>query len=256
MRNRGVDIAWGQTAGRRESQQDRAACLSWPNDYHLMLLADGIGGHAAGGTASALAVEGFRAAFLDSRDAAARRRLIHALHAANAALAARIRAEPALQGMGTTLLAAAVEDAALHWVSVGDSPLWLLRAGALRRLNENHSMAAVLDRRAAAGEIAAEEAARSPERSRLLAALLGEALEMVDAPVEALPLQPADVVILASDGVETCSPEELLAVAADKAAEPAEAVVNALLRAVASHDRPAQDNATAIVLKMEATETP
>ena len=251
-----ADIAWGQIRGRRESQQDRAACTSWPNDYHLLLLADGIGGHAAGDTASALAVESFRAAFIGADGLEPRRRLLRALHAANAALAERIRAEPPLAGMGATLLAAALDGGSLRWVSVGDSPLWLFRGGGMRRLNENHSMAAVLDRRAAAGEIAAEEAARSPERSRLLEALLGAELELIDAPAEALPLQPGDTVMLASDGVETCSPEELRAVVAGGASSPADALVNALLQAVAKHDRPAQDNATAIVFKMDAAGAP
>ncbi len=221
------------------------------NDYHLLLLADGIGGNAAGDVASALAVESFRDAFIASDGQRDRRRMIQALHAANAALNERIRAEPHLGGMGTTLLAAAVDGVSLRWVSVGDSPLWLLRDGGMRRLNENHSMAAVLDRRAAAGEITTEEAARSPERSRLLEALLGEEIELIDAPAEALPLRPSDIVMPASDGVETCSPEELCAIVASEASSPAASIVSAVLQAVARHDRPAQDNATVIVLKMD-----
>ena len=246
-----VDIAWGQITGQRESQQDRAACLSWPNDYHLLLLGDGIGGHVAGDVASATVVESFRDAFMHSGGMESRQRLLHSLHAANSSLAERIRVEPQCRGMGTTLTAAVMDGCSLRWVSVGDSPLWLLRDGRMRRLNENHSMAAVLDRRAAAGEITPEAAARSAERSKLLEAVLGEDLEFIDAPVEALPLQPSDIVMLASDGVETCSCGELRDIAANEASPPADSIVNTILQAVERHARLAQDNATVIVLKMD-----
>ncbi len=224
--------------------------MSWNDDYHLLLLGDGIGGHAAGDVASEAVVESFRDAFINSGGMGSRRRLLHSLHAANSSLAERVRAEPRLKGMGTTLTAAVVDGDSLQWVSVGDSPLWLLRDGGMRRLNENHSMAAVLDRRAAKGEIPAEDAARSPERSKLLEAVLGEEFELIDAPAEAIPLQPADIVVLASDGVETCSCGELCDIAASRALSSADSIVNAILQTVETHARPAQDNATVIVLKM------
>lgn len=246
-----VDIAWGQIIGQRESQQDRAACVSWPNDYHLLLLGDGIGGHAAGDLASSTAVERFRETFVHSGDMDCRKRLLHSLHAANSSLAERIRLEPQWKGMGTTLTAAAMDSGSLRWVSVGDSPLWLMRDGRMLRLNENHSMAAVLDRRAAAGEISPAEANRSAERSMLLEAVLGEELECIDAPLEAIPLQSSDIVMLASDGVETCSCDELCAIAGNDASSPAVSIVNAILEAVKKHARPTQDNATVIVLKVD-----
>ena len=243
-----ADIAWGQIQGQRESQQDRAACLSWPNGYHLLLLADGIGGHVAGDAASATVVESFRTAFVGARDPGSRERLLRALQAANLALFDRIEAEPHLAGMGTTLVAAVVDGNSLQWVSVGDSPLWLLRNGEVHRLNENHSIGGVLDRRAAAGEITVQEAAEDAERSRLLEAVLGEDIKRVDAPPDPLPLQPGDLVVLASDGVETCSLEELREIAAETSSSSA-GLVGAILQAVEAHALPSQDNATVIVFR-------
>ena len=242
-----ADIAWGQIQGQRESQQDRATCLSWPNGYHLLLLGDGIGGHAAGDAASTTVVESFRDAFVEARDPGSRERLLRALQAANLALFDRIEAEPHLAGMGTTLVAAVVDGNSLQWVSVGDSPLWLLRNGEVHRLNENHSIGGVLDRRAAAGEITVQEAAENAERSRLLEAVLGEDIKRVDAPPDPLPLQPGDLVVLASDGVETCSLEQLREIAAGPSSSAG--LVGAILQAVEAHTLPSQDNATVIVLR-------
>ncbi len=241
------NIAWGQIQGRRDSQQDRADCLSWPNGYHLLLLGDGLGGHVAGDIASATVIESFRDAFVGASDPNPRECLLQALQTANIALFDRIQEEPHLAGMGTTLVAVAVRESSLQWVSVGDSPLWLFRNGEIHRLNEDHSIGGILDQRVANGEITDREAAESAGRSQLLEAVLGEDIKLVDAPTQPLELQPGDMIVLASDGVETCSPEELRDIVANPL--PATELVNAILQAVEAHALPSQDNATLIVFR-------
>ena len=241
------DIAWGQIQGQRDSQQDRADCLSWPNGYHLLLLGDGLGGHVAGDIASATVIESFRDAFVGANDPNPRKRLLQALQTANIALFDLIQEEPRLAGMGTTLVAVAVEASSLYWISVGDSPLWLFRDGEMRRLNENHSIGGVLDQRAANGEITDQEAVKSAGRSQLLEAVLGDDIKLVDAPTQPLKLQPGDIIVLASDGIETCSSKELRDLATNKL--PAAELVNAILQAVETHALPSQDNATLIVFR-------
>lgn len=246
-----VDVAWGQIQGERKAQEDRAACLSWPNGYHLLVVADGMGGHAAGQVASETVVSSFRKAFVRAEGLAPRERLLEALQQANFALFDRIQAEPDLAGMGTTLAAAASDGEWLQWVSVGDSPLWLIRGEEMRRLNEDHSVGGTLDRSAAAGEIPVDAAEGAPGRSRLLEAVLGEDIRRVDAPAEPVRLLPGDIVILASDGVETCSSGELWQLAQAHASRSSE-TVGAILDQVERHERPAQDNATVIVLRISA----
>ena len=248
-----AEVAWGQIQGRRESQQDRAACLSWPNGYHLLVLGDGIGGQVGGDTASATVIDSFCDAFVDIHVSDSRERLLKAFREANLALFHRIQDEPHLAGMGTTLLAVAVDADWLQWVSVGDSPLWLLRNGEMHRLNENHSVGGVLDERAAAGEIPIQEAAGSSNRSQLLEAVLGQDIEWVDAPKEPFQLQSGDFVVLASDGIETCSPRELCDIAVDTAS--CADLVGAILQAVEAHALPSQDNATVIVLRTDGERT-
>ena len=250
----GADIAWGQIRGNRPSQQDSAACLSWPSNLHLLVLADGLGGHSGGEVASATAVKSFRDAFVAApAEVAIEKRLLAALQEANLAIYDRAQASPELRGMGTTLVAAGLEQGSLIWVSVGDSVLWLLRDHGIRRLNENHSVRGMLDKQIEAGEINADQAASAPDRSELLEALMGDDISLVDAPKEPVRLQSGDVVILASDGVEVCEDAELVETATEYKRSSRD-LVDAILEAVERHARPGQDNATVIVAQIDSSD--
>lgn len=203
---------------------------------------------------SGTVIESFRNAFFSGSELDPRERLFQALQAANYAIFDRSVAESALRGMGTTLLAAVVAADALHWVSVGDSPLWLLRSREMRRLNEDHSVGGVLDHRAHAGEITYEEANQASGRSKLLEAVMGEDIKRVASPVAPLSLRAGDIVLLASDGVETCSCDELWRIA--QAETSAADLVSSILQAVEAHALSAQDNATVIALRLFALPHP
>ena len=249
------DIAWDQIQGRRRSQQDCAVCIPMGVARHLLVLADGMGGHAAGDVASSVAVTGFCGAFeAPGMPEEPSERLMAALEAANYAIHDRVAAEPELAGMGTTLVAAVVEGRELRWVSVGDSPLWLVRCGEIRRLNANHSVAGELAEQVAAGEMTAAEAATAPGRAMLFSALLGEDIDLVDIPEAPERLEPGDVVMIASDGVETCGPDELIGIVGsgdDAAAE----LVGRIIAAVEDHEIDYQDNATLIVCRLPLSES-
>ena len=242
-------VAWGQTQGRREAQEDCARCLRWKGGSHLMLLADGIGGAVRGDIASSTAVDAFRGSFINSPDLQPRTRLLMALQHANDAVYDRVQERLELRGMGTTLTAAAVVKRDLYWVSVGDSPMWLFRGGSIRRLNEDHSVGGVLDRRAENGEITPTEALASTGREELLEAVTGDQIRLVDAPREPLRLVRGDTVMLASDGVQTCSDDELVQIVTRGRLTPAD-LVETVLAAIERHASPAQDNATLIVFRM------
>lgn len=248
------DIAWDQIQGRRRSQQDCAVCIPLGVGQHLLVLADGMGGHAAGDVASSLAVTGFCSAFeAPGMPEEPNERLMAALEAANYAIHDRVAAEPELTGMGTTLVAAVVEGRELRWVSVGDSPLWLVRDGEIRRLNANHSVAGELAEQVAAGEMTAAEAAEAPGRAMLFSALLGENIDLVDIPEAPVRLESGDVIMIASDGVETCSLEELIGIVGGRDDAAAE-LVDQILTAVEDHEIDYQDNATLIVCRVSVSE--
>lgn len=248
------DIAWDQIQGRRRSQQDCAVCIPMGVARHLLVLADGMGGHAAGDVASSVAVTGFCSAFeAPGMPEEPNERMMAALEAANYAIYDRASAEPELTGMGTTLVAAVVEGRELRWMSVGDSPLWLVRGGKIRRLNANHSVAGELAERVAAGEMTAAEAAVAPGRAMLYSALLGGDIDLVDIPEAPERLEPGDVVIVASDGVETCGTDELIGIVGggnDAAAE----LVDRILATVEDRKIDYQDNATLIVCRLRLSD--
>lgn len=248
-----AESAWGQIIGTRSSQQDDAAIVNWPNGFSLSILADGMGGHAGGAEASQLVVNTFRQHFVDSAESDIRQRFLSALSAANLAIFEYTQQHPELEGMGSTFLAVVFDGTAIQWISVGDSPLWLYRDGAITQLNENHSMATVLAKQVEEGLISAEEAASSPERSQLLEAILGKDIKMLDAPEETFPVQAGDIIILASDGVETCSLDELqelLSTASKKSDTHAESLVASILSKVDEHQRASQDNSTLNIIRI------
>ena len=251
------DFAGRQSVGKRSGQEDAYAFSVIPARPGaatglLLIVADGMGGHAAGNRASELAVRTFGGAFHHGGETM-RDRLSRALDAANDALAAAINADPDnLEGMGTTLLAAAVTPLGLEWISVGDSPLYLIRRGVLRRINADHSFRPVLREMVAKGELTAEQAAVSSLRNRLRAALIGGEIALVDLPPTALPLLEGDIVLAGSDGLQTLSDAALADVLRQHATADAATLAARLVQAVLEAGVAKQDNITAAIVKPAA----
>jgi serine/threonine protein phosphatase PrpC len=241
----GFEHAIRASQGARSYQED-AAAVRHEAGALIAVLADGMGGHAGGAVASELA----SASFLQGYSAAAgdaQARLSEALQRANAAIAGKAAATPALRGMGCTLVGVAFQAEGIDWISVGDSPLYLVRGGGIERLNEDHSLAPEIDRLAELGRISWAAARSDPHRHVLRSALTGTEIEMVDRPRAPLPLEPHDTVILASDGVHSIVEAEIARIVTE-AATP-DAAAEALLAAVAAADDPHQDNTTVVVVR-------
>jgi protein phosphatase len=233
--------------GARSYQEDAARALDGAGGGLTAVLADGMGGHAGGAVASELASTSFLDAFSKASGEAVTR-LAEALDRANAAIAGKAAESPELRGMGCTLIGADFAEERMAWVSVGDSPLYLVRDGAITRLNADHSLAPEIDRLAAIGVMTWDEAKADPRRHVLRAALTGAEIDMVDWSRDPLPLKPGDIVILASDGIHTIPEAEIARLAA--AADTPDAVAEALLAAVAAAADPYQDNTTVVVVRV------
>ncbi len=255
------DRAVRATKGARDYQED--AALLWPGtglleplavlppgDGRLFaILADGMGGHAGGALASRLCCDNFLAAYADHHGTIVEN-LLHGLVAANDAIAAKVEDNPLLSGMGSTLVATTFGPEGLDWVSVGDSPLLLWRHGEIAMLNEDHSLAPDLDKLAAAGKMSASEAKRDPRRHMLRSAVTGEEIDLVDISRKPLLLEPDDVVILASDGLQTLDNQEIARVIAAYVTDGATGIASALIRAIDALREPHQDNATVVVVQV------
>jgi protein phosphatase len=255
--------AWCASQGRRNYQEDAAAVRSdgavagdsgfEPTEQVKLVavLADGMGGHAGGAIASKLICESFLDDF-GTREGDVARRLRSALLAANNAIAEKVAQSPGMRGMGATLVGVAFRGEGAEWVSVGDSPLYLVRRGEIARLNEDHSLAPMLDRLVAEGRMSAERARADPRRHFLRAAVSGEGLDLVDSPQRPLALQAGDVLIVASDGINTLGDEEIARVVSTNLSAGPEAIAQELIGAVDLAGDVFQDNTTAIVITVEA----
>jgi len=214
----------------------------------VAVLADGMGGHTAGALAAQTICTTFVDAFVE-HDGLAAERLQAALFASNDKLSEKVREDSDLEGMGATTVGLALGRWGAHWISVGDSPLYLYRAGELVVLNEDHSMAPVLDKMAERGEISRADAKSDARRHFLRSAVSGTEIELIDRSVMPLALENGDYIIAASDGIQTLDEEQIArTITASEHAGP-DGVAKALIAAVEAAKHPYQDNATLLVLR-------
>lgn len=161
----------------------------------ILIVADGMGGHAAGEVASALAAETVHS--LLTRTASEEERdLKRAVRAADAAIIRHAEGDPACRGMGTTLVACALrDDGSFHLAHVGDSRAYLLHAGELAQLTRDHTW---VQEQVDAGRISAARARRHSMAHVITRALGagGENPDLLDGRLE-----PGDLLLLATDGL-------------------------------------------------------
>ena len=239
----------GRNQGTRPRQEDDYRIVELDPELGigelLLVLADGMGGHQGGAFASALAVDNFSEQYPLIAAPSIPERLERTLIEINRLMAYAAAHNPEeLSGMGCTLLAVVLGATGLHWVSVGDSPLWLWQGKRLRRLNQDHAYRSVLARQVAAGEISITAAVRHKARNALMSAVTGEPLELVDLSRQAYILRQNDQILLASDGILTLRESEIAGVFDNLAPDSNPCV--ALLAAVAAHQRSSQDNTTVL----------
>ena len=214
----------------------------------LAVIADGMGGHVSGEVASNLTCRRYIESFSTGNGTLAQR-LDEALTASNEALECAIRDDTALKGMGCTIVAIYLDSDGLRWVSVGDTALLLYRNGTLRRLNADHSLGAMLSCQVEAGLIPADAAQNDPRRRALRSALTGGQIALKDCELNPYPLGASDWIILATDGLEVLSGNEIASIVKEHEHSSADAIAGSLMAAVEKKQAEHQDNTTVIVLR-------
>ena len=163
---------------------------------HLLVVADGMGGAAAGDLASAVAVEAIRQADAPTPSAQMLDVLARAVHRANDRIADLVEADLSLDGMGTTVTGALFDGHDLGLAHIGDSRAYLYRNGSLERLTHDHSwVQSLVDD----GKIDEAEAAVHPHRSLLLKVLNGQTANEPD--LTRTTLAAGDRLLFCSDGL-------------------------------------------------------
>ena len=217
----------------------------------MATLADGMGGMPGGYQASRIVVR----AFLDgyaTLNLPAPERLRGALAHANDGVGAAIDAQPELEGMGSTFLAAVFFPGYVDWLSVGDSFILVCRTDKLQRINPLHIYAKELDEMVRRGETTPDAARNHPDRAALTSAVQGKALREVDQ--GRIAVQPGDLVMLASDGIATLPPDELTVICATHADQDVKVIATEIIDHVNALQRQDQDNATVLVVRCPQTE--
>jgi PPM family protein phosphatase len=171
----------------------------------LLAVADGMGGHAAGEVASSLTIASMTKLDSEPPGGDMLAELAAAVAAANTRLQEMIIANPAVEGMGTTLTALFWSDGHAALCHIGDSRGYLLREGELYQITHDHTLVqSLVDE----GRISADDVSTHPQRSLLLRALDGRSVAEPDLSVH--DGQVGDRYLLCSDGLSGVVSDETL----------------------------------------------
>lgn len=221
----------------------------------LFLVADGMGGAAAGELASQMAADVIYthlttvwAADHESSDERFAYRMREAVELANHRIHEHAREHPELRGMGTTVTVAGVYGDALWLAQIGDSRAYLARGGEVIQLTKDQSL---MQRLVDAGEMTEEEAEQSERRNIILQALGPDPRVKVDLTHQAL--ERGDTLVICSDGLSGQVRREEIGELIAEYAEPAE-LCTALINLANSRGGP--DNITVVVARFEGEGLP
>jgi serine/threonine protein phosphatase PrpC len=210
---------------------------------NLLAVADGMGGAVAGELASAITIETVRqydSADLDDPVGV----LSEAASTANGRILARIKADPRLDGMGTTLTAGVLyDDNVLGVIHIGDSRAYLLRDGELKQLTHDHTFVqSLVDE----GKLTPQQAEHHPHRSLIIRVLDGHHDVQLD--VDRIELQGGDWLLFCSDGLGNADIRDSMIASAMIEAETPEAAALELIRKALRAGSP--DNVTCVVAEV------
>lgn len=169
----------------------------------LLIVADGMGGHAAGDLASRVCVETMVSSIEGSGQTETIPILAEAVQKANRAVLKKAAEKPEYAGMGTTIVAAVIDGNTLYVANVGDSRLYLIDDDRIDQITLDHSLVAEMVR---SGRISPEQMRNHPEKNIITRAVGGE--ENVKADFFDVGLHKGDVVLLCSDGLTNMVEDE------------------------------------------------
>ena len=221
--------------GRRRRRNEDAYVVQPP----LFAVADGMGGAQAGEIAARIAATVMRDSTVESGEAA----LVALIQEANRRVYEAAANDEAQAGMGTTVTAAVVEEEAVRIGHVGDSRAYLIRAGKVQQLTDDHSLVAELVR---SGRISPEEADVHPQRS-VITRVLGTDPD-VDVDTFTIEGQAGDIFMICSDGLTSMVDDSTILGIVEKQRENLDKAARALVDA--ANKGGGEDNITVILFEL------
>jgi protein phosphatase len=227
-------------------------------EQNLFVVADGMGGHAAGEVASRVAVDSINEFIcltsgdeeitwpfgLDENISYDGNRLKTAVRYANRRVLEATREKAEYEGMATTVAAVLVDDALAILAHVGDSRIYVYREGALSQLTSDHSW---INEQIQSGVISAEQARSHPLRNVVTRALGGKPDLQVDVQVQTM--QSGDLLLLCSDGLTTMVPDEEIARLVAEHGSDVEKAAQGLVDEANAHG--GEDNITVLLIQFQ-----
>jgi PPM family protein phosphatase len=228
-------------------------------DLNLFVVADGMGGHAAGEVASKIAVEAIQDFIrftnndkditwpyeFDESLSMAGNRIKTAIQSAHAKVLEATSQKKEFQGMATTVVAILVNGEKAQVAHVGDSRAYMVREDRLIQLTSDHSW---VNEQLRTGAITSQQARNHPYRNIVTRALGGP--NPVDVDVNEEPLQDGDIILLCSDGLNTMILDEDILSIINRNKEDIEAACQELI--TTANQNGGEDNVTSILVKYNA----
>jgi PPM family protein phosphatase len=199
-------IGNSQEKGSRKVQEDSFSSIESENGM-IAIVADGMGGLEYGKIASSTAVKMFIEEFAKEYEMYdVEKFLINTTYTANENIVNMANGRK----IGTTVVATVIKDDILHWISVGDSRIYLHRKGELIKLNKEHTYERVLNDRYESGEISRNDVQKHPQKEFLTSYIGYDEFHEIEYSKKPIQLIKGDKVILMSDGIyKSISEEEL-----------------------------------------------
>ena len=251
------DVASAICQGGRDYQEDAiVADFPFGADSGVVVLADGMGGHAAGDVASKIVVTEvyselkFQSANFTDFEKEIPQYLTAAAVNANNVVREHVMENPDTRGMGATLVSLVLIENRMFWMSIGDSPLYHFRAGKMQQLNEDHSMAPQIDFMVKSGLLDPEAGKNHPDRNCLTSVILGDRVAKSDCPKTPFELQVGDIVVVSSDGLQYLEEDKIQRILHRYRRKKAAEIAGYLLEAIEALADPDQDNCTFSVIKL------
>lgn len=223
----------------RKNNEDRFLVNVLDEERALLVIADGMGGHAAGEIAAEIAVSSFEGYRPAGADICAE--LLDRMKKAQEAVVERSRAVPSFTGMGTTLTALMLAGRSAFCAHVGDTRIYHHHQGALVRVTEDHTIAGMLLKK---GEITREQARVHPYGS-ILTKCIGCESHEPDSGV--FHLTQGDSILLSSDGLHDLIPDSRIAAFLSSDLALTEKLVEMLAACLEAGGR---DNITAVIARI------
>ncbi len=247
------ELAMFSSVGGREEQQD---CSGYELDSTggLVVVCDGMGGHAGGKLASNYAVsrmlELFKARDMTSPLSEV---LLNSAESIDAHISSMTSDDGTRMNAGSTIVCAAIDKTDLYWLSVGDSRIYLSRSSEFVQITTDHNYQTRLDMELANGIISQEHYNNELPKADALISFLGiGGLSVIDSNDVPFCLQKDDKIILATDGLYKIISDEQIRSLTDNFTNISDALraLELKVRRIASQKNIGRDNMTAAIIKI------